>query len=103
MIEHKPGCNYNDSDPCSCGASIAEQCHNTMTSRKCIGCEISECPLTEQPNTNAMIFEQVNGCCEMITNLLEQLIPKTTHVVDCAITLKSWQDNNLKHLQRAYK
>ncbi|HDY88653.1 MAG TPA: hypothetical protein ENH82_11165 [bacterium] len=25
MTEHKPGCNYKDCEPCSCGASITEQ------------------------------------------------------------------------------
>lgn len=57
----------------------------------------------EQPNSNAMIFEQINGCAEMIINLLEKLTPKTENVESCIITHKAWQNNNLKHLQKAYE
>jgi len=56
---------------------------------------------TEQPNQ--MIFEQIEGCCEMIEKLLNQLMPKTTQVDDCIITHKAWQDNNLKHLKGAFE
>ena len=56
----------------------------------------------EQPNQNAMIFTQVNGCIEAAERLLEQLVPKTEQVGGCIVTLKSWQDNNLKHLQKAF-
>ena len=58
---------------------------------------------TEQPNQNAMIFTQVNGCIEAAERLLEQLVPKTEQVDGCIVTLKSWQDNNLKHLQKAFE
>lgn len=39
----------------------------------------------------------------MIVKLLNQLMPRTTHVEDCVITHKSWQDNNLKHLKVAFE
>ena len=58
---------------------------------------------SEQPNSNAMIFEQINGCQRMTIELLEQLKPNTENVKCCIITLKSWQDNNLKHLQKAFE
>lgn len=57
----------------------------------------------EQPNSNAMIFEQVNGSTEVSLELLRQLKPKTVHVDICMKILKSWQDNNLKHLQKAFE
>lgn len=59
------------------------------------------CP--DQPNSNAMIFEQVNGSIKVAFELLGQLKPKTDHVDGCIITLKSWQNNNLKHLQKAFE
>lgn len=61
----------------------------------------------EQPNTNAMIFEQVNGSIKVATELLEQLKTKDTNQETmkhgCIWTLKGWWENNLKHLQRAIK
>ena len=62
-----------------------------------------DCAKIEQPNQNLMIFEQINGCCEMIVKLLNQLIPKTTHVEDCITTHNAWKDNNLKHLKGAFE
>ena len=56
-----------------------------------------------QPNTNAMIFEQINGCQNMTIELLNQLKPRTESVECCIVTLKSWQDNNLKYLQKAFE
>lgn len=62
------------------------------------------CPdCTEQPNSNTMIFEQVNGSIKVAQELLGQLMPKTSQVDGCITTLKSWQDNNLKHLQKAFE
>lgn len=58
---------------------------------------------TEQPNTNAMIFEQVTGSIKVALELLRQLRPMTDDVDGCITTLKSWQDNNLKHLQKAFE
>ncbi len=61
----------------------------------------------EQPNTNAMIFEQVTGSIKVALELLEQLETKDTNEESqkhgCIWTLKGWWDNNLKHLQRAIK
>ena len=56
-----------------------------------------------EPNQNLMIFDQINGCCEMIVKLLNQLIPKTAHVEDCITTYNAWRDNNLKHLKGAFE
>lgn len=113
--EHKERCNYKDCEPFSCGASITEQ-PNYETCQYCgagrvvrptgewqYACHCDEKITTEQPNPNAMIFEQVNGCCKIIVELLNQLIPKTTHVEDCIITHKAWQDNNFKHLKGAFE
>ena len=59
----------------------------------------------EQPNTNAMIFEQANGSIKVTLELLEQLETKNTNEETqkhgCIWTLKGWHDNNLKHLQKA--
>lgn len=57
----------------------------------------------EQPDTNAMIFKQLNGYQNMSIELLGQLKPQTEGVESCIITLKSWQDNNLKHLRGAFE
>lgn len=61
----------------------------------------------EQPNTNAMIFEQVNGSIKVAVELLEQLATSDTEEESqkhgCIWTLKGWWENNLKHLQRAIK
>jgi hypothetical protein len=57
----------------------------------------------EQPNSNAMIFERVNGSIEVVLERLGQLKPKTVHVDVCMEILKSWQDNNLNHLQKAFE
>lgn len=63
--------------------------------------------MTEQPNNNAMIFEQVNGSIEVAMELLEQLETKNTwhesQKNGCIWTLKGWRNNNLKHLERAIK
>ncbi len=62
---------------------------------------------TEQPNTNAMIFEQANGSIKVTVELLEQLETKDTHQETmkhgCIWTLKGWWENNLKHLQSTIK
>jgi len=57
----------------------------------------------EQPNQNAMIFEQIDGACKVIIRLLNELRPKTNDAEDCIITHKAWEDNNLKHLIKAYE
>ena len=76
---------------------------NVLKPRKdSAGVDWEPCPdCLEQPNSNAMIFTQVNGCIDAAERLLEQLVPKTEQVEGCIITLKSWQKNNLKHLQKA--
>ena len=58
---------------------------------------------TEQPNQNLMIFEQINDSIEVALELLGQLVPKTEQVDGCIRTLKSWQGNNLKYLQKAFE
>lgn len=59
--------------------------------------------IPKQPNQNLMIFEQIEGCCEIIAKLLGELMPKTTHVDDCIITHKAWLDHNIKHLKGAFE
>lgn len=54
-------------------------------------------------NQNAMILEQIDGCCNMIDSLFEQLIPQTEDVIDCKKTHKAWQKNNFKHLRGAFE
>ena len=54
---------------------------------------------SQLPNNNAMIFEQIDGACNVVNELLAQLVPKTEDVDDCIITHKAWQNNNLKHLK----
>lgn len=58
---------------------------------------------TEQPNQNLMTFEQIDGCCDIIEKLLKELVPKTEQVASCITTHKSWHDNNLKHLRKAFE
>jgi hypothetical protein len=58
---------------------------------------------TEQPNPNAMVFEQIEGCCDIIDKLLKELKPQTDDVKDCMVTHKSWRVNNLKHLKEAFE
>jgi len=55
------------------------------------------------PSQNAMIFEQIEGCCDIIVNLLKELTPQTEDVKGCLITHKSWRVNNLKHLRGAFE
>ena len=122
---HSPLCKCPDCEKkedkfdCPCPGCSAPQeakesveCHNTMTSRECLGCVIDavgECHLSnpEQPNTNAMIFEQANGSIKVTLELLEQLETKNTNEETqkhgCIWTLKGWHKNNLKHLQKAFE
>ncbi len=77
MTEHKPGCTYNDCDPCSCGASITEQP---------VGCpDLDAMHLgipnkTEQPNTNAMIVKTIQGLMSVINNELDKLNEETKYL-----------------------
>lgn len=57
----------------------------------------------EQPNQNLMLLEQADNCIKVTLGLLEQLKPKTEQVEGCIATLKSWQENNLKHLKGAFE
>ena len=86
MTEHKPGCTYNDCDPCSCGASITEQpeCETCDGARnvggsgyldeqgKYIETKTVDCPDCK-PNTNTMIVKTIQGFTHLITNSLEKL------------------------------
>lgn len=76
MTEHKPGCTYNDCDPCSCGASIAEEpneglCKNTIRI-------ISACKLViqsyEDYETDTMTTPiTIVQACEQLGCLLENI------------------------------
>lgn len=62
----------------------------------------------EQPNQSArgknpMIFEQIDGCCDIIEKLLGELVPKTSQVEGCIKTHNSWRNNNLKHLREVFE
>ena len=74
---------------------------------KCPECEKKAEPKPEQPNTNAMIFEQANGSIKVTLELLEQLETKNTNEETqkhgCIWTLKGWHNNNLKHLQKVFE
>jgi len=59
--------------------------------------------VSEQPSQNAMIFEQIEGCCDIIEKLLKELAPQTEDVKGCLITHKSWRANNLRHLKGAFE
>lgn len=54
-------------------------------------------------NKNLMIIQQVDGACKVALELLAQITPKTSDAEDCIITLKAWQNNNLKHLKGAFE
>ena len=60
---------------------------------------------SEQPDKNALLFEQINGCIKVTVGLLEQLEAKDTNretqKQSCIWTFTGWRDNNLKHLQKA--
>lgn len=56
----------------------------------------------KQPNKNAMIFDQIDGCCDIIEKLLNELVPKTSQVEGCITTHNSWRDHNLKYLRAAF-
>ena len=74
-----------------------------MTKKEAEKCAREYFKTSEQPNLNSMLIGQVNGCIGAAIRLLEQLRPKTEQVDGCITTLKSWQDNNLKHLQKAFE
>ena len=60
-------------------------------------------PEPEQPNPNTMVFEQIEGCCDIIEKLLKELSPQTEDVKGCLITHEAWRNNNLKHLKGAFE
>ena len=55
----------------------------------------------EQPNI--IIFDQIEGCCDIIEKLLKELTPQTEDVKGCLITHEAWRNNNLKHLKGAFE
>lgn len=57
----------------------------------------------EQLNQNTMLLYQTDRVIGVAIGLLGQLKPKTNQVDGCITTLKSWQDNNFKHLKRAFE
>lgn len=101
-LDHKPKqpiCEQCQQENCQC---------RTVLLKKDIPKNVhlyGNCP--EQPNTNSMIFEQVDGAIKVVLRLLEQLEVKNTYEktqkYGCIWTLKGWQDNNLKHLQKAFE
>lgn len=60
-------------------------------------------PEPEQPNPNAMVFEQIDGCCDIINKLLKELEPQTESVWCCQVTHDIWRDNDLKRLKGAFE
>lgn len=64
-------------------------------------CEDKRGQIPEQPNT--IIFDQIDGCCDIIDKLLKELRPQTDEVEWCLVAHKSWRVNNLKRLKEAFE
>ncbi len=65
--------------------------------------KMSTVKTSEQPDKNALIFEQIKGCLKITIGLLEQLRPVTDNVKGCIFKLKEWQSDYLRILQKAFE
>ena len=90
--------------PIKTGVAIPEQPEKHPRLCNCINCMPESVEKQfEQPNQNLTILEQVDGCVIEAIGLMGLLRPQTENVKSCIATLKSWRDNNLKHLRKAFE
>ena len=83
------------------------ECHNTMTGRECIGCEIDaagECHLSkpEQPNQQLMLIQTIQNLATCMLNSLTKL-PASELKAKAREEIGKFERTTLYELQKEYE